>query len=133
MSRRHVLAWLCVVATLAALFGVIWWLNRDDAPLLVLNTVEEYANTVLCPEDQEPLYGDPETRVVSRAYLEQVVENLEGIKPPPELREFHKHWTDTFRLDIVLTPAAIERAAYNALDPETRERLDAVCFPPPTN
>ena len=132
MNKRLAVIAACTGLALAALAGGgWWWLGRDEAPLLVLTTIEEYADTVLCPEDPEYLFDEPLTLdeddpETLDGYMAQAVRTLERIQPPPELQDFHEVYIDTFR------PGADYRAIWDEAEPRLRgealTELESICF-----
>ena len=129
MTRR-VLVRVCAVAAVAALAGGIWWVTRDEEPRIVLTSVQDYADTVLCPEDPEYLSDEPLVFEVDdlEAYEEfsaQVIRTLERIEPPPELQDFHEVYIDSFR------PEVDYRALWDETEPRIRNEalteLENIC------
>lgn len=105
----------------------------------MLHTPEEYAERVLCPDNTDAPFYEPESEEEKARFIENVVQRLSRVVPPPELQELHEAYIafvastrlavdGYFRSD---NPDALQALsdAYLALDPDLFDRIYRYCEP----
>ena len=149
MRKRLLISGVLVAVVAGALSAVFWWdvSLRLDSERIVLHSLEEYADEVLCPDHRADVpMRNPESEEEWRRIREGAFERLGRITTPPELRDHHEAYVASRRELLrypVYTPEGMtgeltdrfrdaedaQKEALLALDPETLDFLERYCEP----